>query len=388
MNVDAKLASKSLALRVRKVLTSLIKADQMAYVKDRYIGESVRLINDMLEYADKNNIEAILFSANFEKAFDSIDHTFILAVLKSYGFGPDFIQWIKTLLNNAESCVKNGGKSTGYFPIQRGTRQGDPLSAYLSILALEVMLIQIRKHDSVRGITIGNIVIKLSAYADDTYFFGLDPCSIHSILATCDRFENFSSLKLNLEKSYTCWIGAAKYRSDTPIHCNWLNLMKDKILTLRVYNSYDVLLAEKYHLLNLISSVKDCLKTWKYRELTLGGRIQILKSLALSKIVYIGTMIDVSKQFIEQLDSLQKDFIWNGRRPKIKHSTLIADYVEERHKDIDIKTKLSLLKVIWIKKLMDDNFHAWKAIPMAWLSNNASIQIFNENFKPSQYFFA
>ena len=101
MNVDAKLASKSLALRMTKVLTSLIEADQMAYVKDRYIGGSVRLINDMLEYADKNNIEAILFSADFEKAFDSIDHTFILAVLKSYDFGPDFIQWVKTFLNNA-----------------------------------------------------------------------------------------------------------------------------------------------------------------------------------------------------------------------------------------------------------------------------------------------
>ena len=75
---------------MRKALTSLIKADQTAYVKDRYIGESVRLINGMLEYADKNSIEAILFSADFEKAFDSIDHTFILAVLKSYGFGPDF----------------------------------------------------------------------------------------------------------------------------------------------------------------------------------------------------------------------------------------------------------------------------------------------------------
>ena len=135
MNVDAKLASKSLALRVKKVLTSLIKADQTAYVKDRYIGESVRLINDMLEHADKNNIEAILFSADFEKAFDSIDHTFILAVLKSYDFGPDFIHWVKTFLNNAESCVMNGGKSTGYFPLQRGTLQGDPLSAYLFILA-------------------------------------------------------------------------------------------------------------------------------------------------------------------------------------------------------------------------------------------------------------
>ena len=153
--------------------------------------------------------------------------------------------------------------------------------------------------------------------------------------------------------------------SEIQIHCNWVDLTKDIILTLRVYNSYDVLLAEKYNLFNLISSVKNCLKTWKYRGLTLGGRIQVLKSLALSKIVYIGTMIDVSKQFLEQLNSLRKDFIWNGRRPKIKHSTLIADYVEGGYKDIDIKTKLSSLKVIWIKKLMDDNFHAWKAIPMA-----------------------
>ena len=124
----------------------------------------------MIEYADKNNIETILFSADFEKAFDSIDHAFISAVLKSYGFGSDFIKWVKTFLNNAKSCVMNGGKSTRIFPFQRGTRQGDPLSAYLFILTLEVMLIQIRKDDSIRGITIGNTVIKLSAFADDTYF--------------------------------------------------------------------------------------------------------------------------------------------------------------------------------------------------------------------------
>ena len=60
MNVDVKLASKCLVLRVRKVLTSLIQADQTAYINDRYIGESVRLINDMPEYTDENNIDTIL----------------------------------------------------------------------------------------------------------------------------------------------------------------------------------------------------------------------------------------------------------------------------------------------------------------------------------------
>ena len=81
-----------------------------------------------------------------------------------------FTQWVKTFINNTGSCVMNRGKSTRYFPLKRGTRQGDPLSAYLLILALEVMLTQIRKDDSLRGITAEDTVIKLSAYADDTYF--------------------------------------------------------------------------------------------------------------------------------------------------------------------------------------------------------------------------
>ena len=70
---------------------SLIHSDQTAYLKDRYIGESVRLISDILEYTDDNDIEATLFSADFGKAFDSIDHCFLFSVLKSFGFGPDFI---------------------------------------------------------------------------------------------------------------------------------------------------------------------------------------------------------------------------------------------------------------------------------------------------------
>ena len=105
--MDAKIGSKSLAFMVRKVITDLIQSDQMAYVKDRYIGESVHLISDILEYTDNNGIEATLFSADFETSFDLIDHTFLFSVLKPYGFGPDFIQWVKTLFNNTESCVMN-----------------------------------------------------------------------------------------------------------------------------------------------------------------------------------------------------------------------------------------------------------------------------------------
>ena len=128
LNVDLKIASKALALTIRPVLKNVICHDQTAYIKDRYIGESIS-VQDIIEYVDREEEEAILFSTDIEKAFDS-------------GFGPDLIQWAKMLLKNGQSCVMNNWKSTGYFDLERGTRQGDPLSAYLFILVLEVLFLK------------------------------------------------------------------------------------------------------------------------------------------------------------------------------------------------------------------------------------------------------
>ena len=122
----------------------------------------------MLEYADQENEDGILLAADIEKAFDSAEHSFIYATLEKFGFGGNFIQWIRTLLNDAQSCVVNNGFSTGYFKLQRGNRQGDPLSPYLFILMLEVLFFQIRNDKSVRGFKIGNIDVELTAFADDT----------------------------------------------------------------------------------------------------------------------------------------------------------------------------------------------------------------------------
>ena len=77
------------------------------------------------------------------------------------------------ILNNAESCVMNNGHSTWYSPLKTGTRQGDPLSAYLFIL-----FIQIREDKNIKGIVIGDHDIKLSAYADDAEFLTLDVKSL------------------------------------------------------------------------------------------------------------------------------------------------------------------------------------------------------------------
>ena len=92
INVDTRIASKSLAIRIKEFLPQLVDCDQTAYVKGRNIGESIRLIDDLLEYADKENLDGLIFAADIEKEFDSIDHNFLLATLTKYGFGSNFIQ--------------------------------------------------------------------------------------------------------------------------------------------------------------------------------------------------------------------------------------------------------------------------------------------------------
>ena len=88
VNVDAKIASKVLASGMENILSGVVRCDQTAYVKGRYRGESIRLISDTLEYTEENCISGVLFSADFEKVIDSVEHTFLFTVLKSFGFGP------------------------------------------------------------------------------------------------------------------------------------------------------------------------------------------------------------------------------------------------------------------------------------------------------------
>ena len=84
-----------------------------------------------------SELPGYFITIDIEKAFDSVDHTFLVAVLKKFGLGDDFIRWVRIILNKQESCIINNGNSTGYFPLFSGTRQGDPISAYLFILVME-----------------------------------------------------------------------------------------------------------------------------------------------------------------------------------------------------------------------------------------------------------
>ena len=100
---------------MKKGIQNLIKYDQTAYVKGRFIGESTRVIDDILYHADQENLDRIIFAAGMENAFDSLEHAFIFATLAKFGFGKDYIQWIRTFLHNRSSSLMNNSFSTGFI---------------------------------------------------------------------------------------------------------------------------------------------------------------------------------------------------------------------------------------------------------------------------------
>ena len=132
---------------------------------------------------------------------------------------------------------------------------------------------------------------------------------------------------------------------ESPINCRWVDIKCSVIRTLGIFNSYDKDLEQKLNFLDNIKTLNDVLKLWEFRGLTLAGRILVFKSLALSKLLHACTMKVPSKFVIDQLNTLHKNFIWNNKRPKIKHSTLIADYCEGGYKDVDIENKIAALKI-------------------------------------------
>ena len=131
LNVDYKIISKVFVSIFKKVLPNLIPSQQTAHVAQRCINESRRLTSDLLSVTKKNEGK---MTNDIEKAFDSLDHTFLISALEKFGFGETFIDWKKIFLNKQESCVINRGITTKYFKLEKGEWQGNLVSAYLFIL--------------------------------------------------------------------------------------------------------------------------------------------------------------------------------------------------------------------------------------------------------------
>ena len=211
-NVLYKLGSSVIASRLKSVLPHLISPSQTGFLQGRFIGESTRLVYDIMSYTENNNIDGLLMLIDFEKAFDSISWKFMYHTLYKFGFTQKFIKWIKLFNTNIKASILQFGFLSDFFSIERGCKQGDPLAPYLFLLCAQILCLLISQNRLIKGIIIGSTNFKITQFADDTTLI-LDgsESSLVAALNTLEIFGTVSGLKMNTSKSKMIWIGRKKY---------------------------------------------------------------------------------------------------------------------------------------------------------------------------------
>ena len=243
-------------------------------------------------------------------------------------------------MKNQKSCVINGRTTTKYFKLNRGARQGDPISAYLFILALEILFLLIKENPHIKGLNIFDHCYQYSAYADDTTFFLKDVNSIKEMVNSFHIFSRFSGLRTNLSKCEIASIGVLKGVKVAVCGIQCVDLVLDAIKILGTNFSCHEKLKEERNFCLIIANTQRVLKLWKLRNLTLEEKILIFKTLALSKIIFQAFVTLIPIYVVTELEKIQKSFLWENSASKIKHDTLCNNYKDGGLKNVDIRKKI------------------------------------------------
>jgi retron-type reverse transcriptase len=138
MNSVLKLITIILANRLQMVIIPMIHKNQYGFIRTRSIQDCIAWSFEYIHQCHQSRKEIIILKLDFEKAFDSIEHT-ILAMLQKLGFPSRWISWTEEILNSAQSAILLNGVPRKSFQCKRGVRQGDPLSPLVFVLAAELL---------------------------------------------------------------------------------------------------------------------------------------------------------------------------------------------------------------------------------------------------------
>ena len=293
---------------------------------------------------------------DFEKAFDSLSFSFIEKTLTFFRFGDMFKKWIQLFLYDTDVSVQLNGFLSEFFRVQRGCRQGDPISSYIFILCAEILAIKIRNSKDVTGIKIKDSEYLISQFADDTSLL-LDGSekSLKCVLEILSNFALISGLKVNFDKTKVIWIGCLKY-STRSIKTRWKLVWGETRFKLLGIN-FDVNLENMFNINfnSKLVKVTNSISHWKRRKLTPIGRITVVKTLLVPIFTHLFVSLPSPPQyFVKKLSDMFSDFVWNGK-PKIKTTIFVKNYNEGGLKMIDIPSYINSLKIKWIKNAIKNS---------------------------------
>ena len=357
LNVDYKILSKALAERLKTVLPEIIHVDQRGCVPGRYIGENIRLIDDLLfEIENQDDDNPVILMLDQEKAFDRVEWDWLFETLEGYNFGETFITWLKTLYKDSKSCILTNGVQSEYFEISRGIRQGDSLSALLYIIQFEPLAQKLRTSNSIEGISINlhncedeNLTVRGCQYVDDSNTMLKSTNDISNFLDIINSYENVSGSKVNLHKT----VGLVIQESMAGV-LNGLKLTTGPERVLGVPLGKD---SNKSFLFweTLIKKMKSRLDFWRIRDLSLEGKTHLIRSIAISQTLYAIEMLHIDPQHIKSINDILWDFLWSGKRYSISKNICTLPRSMGGLGLADLNTLVKVKRVRWVIRMLKDN---------------------------------
>lgn len=158
-------------MRLESVLPSIISSDQTGFIKGRHSFFNIRQLCNVVYNSSPPSIPEAALSLDAEKAFDRVEWEYLFYTLKKFGFGENFISWVKLLYSAPQASVRTNNIRSEYFNLYRSTRQGCPLSPLLFAIAIEPLSVALKSDPLIKGITRLGIEQKVSLYADDLLLY-------------------------------------------------------------------------------------------------------------------------------------------------------------------------------------------------------------------------
>ncbi|KAJ3685462.1 hypothetical protein LUZ61_014626 [Rhynchospora tenuis] len=370
LNYLPKLISKVLANRLANFISTLISNEQTGFVKGRLISENFNTARELIGHISKSKVEAVMFKLDFYKAFDSVSWSFLFNVLHARGFPAIFISWIKLVLSSSRSSILLNGQVGVPFEHKRGLRQGDPLSPFLFLLAVDVLSRMITAASLSVPYTISSRFLSpffLLQYADDTMLFStVKGTAIHTLQLVLHIFSKVSGLKINLSKSAFVPFNLQQNTvRDIEVMLNC------KPTTLPISYLGLPLTAKKpdraaYQM--LIDKIRNKLATWKSGFISRAGRVVLVKAVLSAVPIYFMSVFKLPIWVVKAIDRIRRDFIWGGAQGRGGKLHLISWDLLCQPKSIgglglsNIITQNNSLLLRWIWRLYDAPDSLWTRV--------------------------
>ena len=318
-NCDHKLITKAYAKRMSDNVAAKIKERQTAYLKGRLINDNIRSIMMTMDIANvEKEIDGLLVSLDAKKAFDSVSHEYIQECLKRFGL-EDFVPIFKILYNELKSDILVNGKVIKGFNIKRGVKQGDALSCILFIMCMEPLLRNIERNERIEPLKSRELNVELPkvyAYADDVNgIIKNSPESLQALFEEYERLTQVSGLELNADKTEIMRINAdqqeimsyrVKYlESEYEIKTQ----LKTKINGILFQQNRRLMLEDNVD--NVVRKIDKIFKTWSRRNLSILGKILIVKTFGISQVIFLMQSLVLANDHFKRINAIVYKFIWN-----------------------------------------------------------------------------